>query len=128
MLDLYHAARSLGLRPALLESLGVRTPFARLSLLGVRPAHRLEVQEGRLYLDGRRVGEAVDLFTYLEKGHGRGYFPAWMGFVAYEFARHLGLAAHPPLPGLPEAVFFYYPEGFALLEGKLVERPSVSLR
>ncbi len=128
MLGLYHAARTLGLKPFLLESLGVRTPFSQLSLLGVRPKHRLEVQEGRLYLDGRRVGEAVDLFAYLEKGLGRGYFPAWMGFVAYEFARHLGLAAHPPLPGLPEAVFFYYPEGFALLEGKLVERPSISLR
>ncbi|GLV48310.1 aminodeoxychorismate components I/II [Thermus sp. LT1-2-5] len=128
MLGLYHAARALGLRPALLESLGPRTPFSRLSLLGVGPRHRLEVLEGRLYLDGRRVGEALDLFRYLEKGLGKGFFPAWIGFFAYEFARHLGLPAHPPLPGLPEAAFFYYPEGYALLEGRLVARPSFALR
>lgn len=128
MLGLYHAARSLGLRPALLESLGVRAPFSRLSLLGVRPRHRLEVWEGRLYLDGRRVGEALDIFAHLEKGLGRGYFPAWIGFFAYEFARHLGLSTHEPLPGLPEAALFYYPEGFALLEGRLVETPSFPLR
>jgi len=128
VLGLYHAARASGLRPALLESLGPRTPFARLSLLGVRPRHRLEVLEGRLYLDGKRVGEALDLFRYLERGLGKGFFPAWMGFFAYEFARHLGLPAHAPLPGLPEAAFFYYPEGYALLEGRLVERPSFPLR
>ncbi|WP_243089875.1 chorismate-binding protein [Thermus neutrinimicus] len=128
MLGLYHAARALGLKPFLLESLGVRTPFSRLSLLGVRPKHRLEVWEGRLYLDGKRVGEALDIFAHLEKGLGRGHFPAWIGFFAYEFARHLGLATHGPLPGLPEAAFHYYPEGFALLEGRLVEAPSFPLR
>ncbi|MDD9850140.1 hypothetical protein BZG30_33465, partial [Escherichia coli] len=42
VLGLYHAARCLGLRPALLESLGIRAPFSRLSLLGLKPAHRLE--------------------------------------------------------------------------------------
>ena len=105
LLGLYHAARCSGLRPALLESLGPRTPFSRLSLLGVGPAHRLEVWEGRLYLDGRRVGEALEVFRYLERGLGKGFFPAWIGFFAYEFARHLGLHAHKPLPGLPEAFF-----------------------
>nr|WP_245537202.1 chorismate-binding protein [Thermus igniterrae] len=128
LLALYHAARARGLRPALLESLGPKASFSRLSLLGLRPQHRLEVWEGRLYLDGRRVGEALDLFTYLEKGLGRGFFPAWMGFFAYEFARHFGLPTHPPLPGLPEAAFYYYPEGFALLEGRLVAFPSFPLR
>ncbi|RTH07929.1 aminodeoxychorismate components I/II, partial [Thermus scotoductus] len=116
------------MRPALLESLGPRTSFARLSLLGVRPRHRLEVLEGRLYLDGKRVGEALEIFRYLERGLGRGFFPAWIGFFAYEFARHLGLPTHRPLPGLPEAFFFYYPEGFALLEGRLVAAPSFPVR
>ena len=128
LLGLYHAARCSGLRPALLESLGPRTPFSRLSLLGVGPAHRLEVWEGRLYLDGRRVGEALEVFRYLERGLGKGFFPAWIGFFAYEFARHLGLPAHKPLPGLPEAFFLYYPEGYALFEGRLVQAPSFPLR
>jgi anthranilate synthase/aminodeoxychorismate synthase-like glutamine amidotransferase len=128
VLGLFQAARALGLRPALLESLGPKTPFSRLSLLGLKPRHRLEVLEGRLYLDGRRVGEALDLFRHLERGLGRGFFPAWMGFFAYEFARHLGLPTHPPVPGFPEAAFFYYPEGFAFLEGRLVERPALPIR
>jgi len=128
VLALYHAARTLEMRPALLESLGPRTPFARLSLLGVRPRHRLEVREGGLYLDGKRVGEALEVFRYLERGLGRGFFPAWIGYFAYEFARHLGLPTHEPLPGLPEAFFLYYPEGFALLEWRLVEAPSFPLR
>jgi len=127
VLGLFQAARALGLRPALLESLGPKTPFSRLSLLGLKPRHRLGVLEGRLYLDGRRVGEALDLFRHLEKGLGRGFFPAWMGFFAYEFARHLGLPTHPPVPGLPEAAFFYYPESFAFLEGRLVERPALPI-
>ncbi|WP_172958495.1 hypothetical protein, partial [Thermus scotoductus] len=57
MLGLYHAARCLGLRPALLESLGIRAPFSRLSLLGLKPAHRLEVWEGWLYLNGGKPGK-----------------------------------------------------------------------
>ncbi|MGQ9753472.1 MAG: chorismate-binding protein [Thermaceae bacterium] len=128
MVGLYARARALGLGPVLLESLGARTPFGNLSLLGLKPRHRLEVWEGRLYLDGRWVGEALDLFSYLEKGLGRGFFPLWAGFFAYEFARHLGLPTHPPLPGLPEAAFFYYPEGYAFLRGRVVERPSFPLR
>ncbi len=123
----YGTARSLGLRPALLESLGPRVGGPRLSLLGLRPQHRLEVWEGRLYLNGRRVGEALEIFRYLERGLGRGPFPAWMGFFAYEFARHLGLSTHPPLPGLPEAFFLYYPEGYALREGRLLQRPRLGL-
>lgn len=127
-MGLYARAKALGLRPALLESLGVRTPFGRLSLLGLRPRHRLEVWEGGLYLDGRRVGEALEIFRYLERGLGKGFFPAWIGFFAYEFARHLGYATHPPLSGLPEAAFYYYPEGYAFLAGRVVEASSLALR
>ncbi|MER3536754.1 MAG: aminodeoxychorismate components I/II, partial [Thermus sp.] len=75
MVGVYARARGLGLKPVLLESLGARTPFGRLSLLGLGPRHRLEVWEGRLYLDGRRVGSALDLFAHLQKGLGRGFFP-----------------------------------------------------
>ncbi len=128
MVGVYARARGLGLKPVLLESLGARTPFGRLSLLGLGPRHRLEVWEGRLYLDGRRVGSALDLFTHLQKGLGRGFFPLWAGFFAYEFARHLGYATHPPMPGLPEAAFYYYPEGYAFLAGRVVEAPSLLLR
>ncbi|PZA07037.1 MULTISPECIES: chorismate-binding protein [unclassified Meiothermus] len=152
---LYAWARSQGLRPALLESAGVVTPFGRLTLLGVGATRRLEVWEGITYLDGEAVGDALEVFRYLEQGLGArqipfgtgqtryagrqipfgtgqaryagGYFPAWIGFFAYEYARHLGLPTHSPMPGLPEAAFYYYPEGYAWLEGQRVQSPSTAL-
>lgn len=124
---LYARARALGLRPALLESAGVLTPFGRLTLLGVGAARRLEVWDGVTYLDGEPVGDALEVFRYLEQGLGVGHFPAWIGFFAYEYARHLGLATHAPLPGLPEAAFYHYPEGYAWLGGRRVQSPSAAL-
>lgn len=124
---LYARARALGLRPALLESAGVVTPFGRLTLLGVGATRRLEVWDGITYLDGEAVGDALEVFGFLEQGLGAGYFPAWIGFFAYEYARHLGLPTHAPLPGLPEAAFYFYPEGYAWLEGQRVQSPSASL-
>lgn len=124
---LYAWARAQGLRPALLESAGVVTPFGRLTLLGVGATRRLEVWDGVTYLDGKAVGDALEVFRYLEQGLGAGYFPAWIGFFAYEYAHHLGLPTHAPLPGLPEAAFHFYPEGYAWLEGQCLQRPSTAL-
>lgn len=125
MLGLYLDARGRGLRPALLETLG---PLPGQSLLGVGPRHCLEVLEGRLYLDGRKVGEAREIFRYLRLGLGRGFWPAWIGFFTYEFARHLGLPTRPPLPGLPEAYFLYYPGGYRLRGGRLLRETPYRLR
>lgn len=122
--DLYNLARAHGLGPLLLESVAPFTPFGKLSLLGVRPTHCLEVWDGIAYLDGQKVGNALAVFEYLEQGLGQSYFPNWMGFFAYEYAQHLGLPTRAPLAGLPEAAFFYFPEGYAWLEGQQVEQPS----
>lgn len=120
---LYASARAQGLYPALLESAGEITPFGRLTLLGMGATRRLEVWEGRTYLDGRPVGDALKVFSFLEEGLGEGYFPAWIGFFTYEYARYLGLPVRAALPGLPEAAFFFYPRGYAWLEGVLLEGP-----
>ena len=122
---LYASARAQGLYPALLESAGEITPFGRLTLLGVGATRQLEVWEGRTYLDGRPVGDALKVFSFLEEGLGEGYFPAWIGFFTYEYARYLGLPVRAALPGLPEAAFFFYPRGYAWLEGVLLEGPVV---
>jgi len=127
-LALYRRARQQRLGPALLESLGSPTPFGRLTLLGVRRTRRLELWDGVLYDDGVPAGGIDELFAHLEAGRLRSsaptYFPCWIGFFAYEFARHLGLPTQAPMPGLPDAAFFWYPEGYAWLRGELVERPA----
>ena len=116
---LYGGARAAGWWPALLESLGPRTAFGRLTLLGLRAEHSLEVWDGVLYVDGKRAGEALDLFAQLRRGLGRGRFPNWIGFLSYEFARRFGRPTLLPMPGLPEAAFRYYPDGCEWVEGRL---------
>ena len=123
-IQLYQAARRRGLRPALLESLGPRTHFGRRTLLGVAPARRLEVWDGVLYDDGEPVGGATDLLTLLESDLGEGVFPAWIGFFAYEFARHLGLPTNASMPGFPDAAFRLYPSGFLWEDGHLRSWPA----
>jgi capsular polysaccharide biosynthesis protein len=97
--DLYRAARHLGRRPALLESLGPAVPYGRLSLLGTRCVRTLEVWDGALFVDGRREGEALEVLERLAEGLGgrEQTFPAWIGFFAYEFAGRLGLPAAQPV-------------------------------
>lgn len=115
----YAQARAAGLRPALLESLGPPTPFSRCSLLGVAPRRTLEVWDGSLYGDGRRIGPATDLLDELASGLRPGRdFPVWIGFLSYEFAGRLGLPANPPLSGLPEAAFCLYDDGRLWCDGR----------
>ncbi|AKU90550.1 chorismate-binding protein [Vulgatibacter incomptus] len=125
MIDLYYGARSAGLRPALLESAG---PLGGLSLLGVSPTRRVEVRDGATWLDGERIGGPMEIFRVLETGLGTGFFPAWIGFASYELARHLGQPAGPSLPGLPDAVFHYYPKGIAVRSGETLESTEVPAR
>ena len=121
--DLYRRARAGGRRPALLESLGVQTSFGRRSILGLDPLRFAEIRDGRLLVDGVASGSALDLLDLLEEGHGPRFFPAWIGFLSYEFARHVGLPTNEPMPGLPEAAFFLYPHGWLWEDGDLVEGP-----
>ena len=111
-LHLYRELRERGLRPALLESLGSRTAFARRTVLGRDPVRRLEVWDGRLYEDGSETGAAQDILARLELPARTSFFPAWIGFFTYEFARHLGLPTNGPMAGLPEAAFYLYPDGY----------------
>ncbi len=121
---LYNAARRRGFRPALLESLGPRTHFGRRTVLGVAPARRLEVWDGALYDDGEQVGGAPDLLDLLATETGDAFFPAWIGFFSYEFARHLGSPAGESMPGLPDASFSLYPSGYLWEDGRLREAPA----
>ena len=123
-LHLYRELRERGLRPALLESLGSRTAFSRRTVLGYDPVRRLEVWDGRLYEDGREAGAAQDILARLELRARTGFFPAWIGFFTYEFARHLELPTNAPMAGLPEAAFYLYPDGYLWEDGRLAHQPD----
>ncbi len=125
MLDLYLDARAAGLRPALLDSAGDPSQD-QLSLLGIGRAHTLEVRDGHSWLDGVCIGGPLEILRRLEGGLGAGHFPAWIGFFSYEFSRHLGLPTREPVPGLPDAVFHFYPQGYAWRGGALIESPASS--
>jgi len=123
-LVIYAAARGGGLRPALLESLGPPTAFARRTLLAAAPRRRLEVWDGLLYEDGAAIGAADDLLAQLETGLTPGRdFPVWIGFFSYEFAARLGLPTGTAMPGLPEAAFCLYDDGWLWRDGRLVSEP-----
>ena len=126
-LALYAAARSGGLRPALLESLGPRTPFGRRTLLAAAPSREVELRDGVLRESGRVLGGVAELFELLTPPATpttSPFFPAWVGFFAYEFARLLDMPAKAPLPGLPDAAFRLYERGWLWEDGRLVERPD----
>ncbi len=123
----YAWAKAKGLQPALLESAGIKTAFGQLSLLGIGATKRLEVWQGITYLNDKPVGDALAIFKYLKQGLGKNYFPAWIGFFAYEYAQHLGLPTHKALADLPEAAFYYYPDGCAYLKGKSVQSSKITL-
>ncbi len=109
----YAAARGAGLRPALLESLGPATAFSRTAILALAPRRRLEVWDGVTYEDGAAIGAADALLSELQTGLRPGAdFPVWIGFFSYEFAAHLGLPTGVAMPGLPEATFCLYDDGW----------------
>lgn len=124
---LYRAAREVGLAPALLESLGPSVPFGRRSVLGIAPVEELVVRDGALYAGGKRVGDAADLPARLRAPAGRGFFPAWIGWFGYEYARYLGLPTRDPVAGMPEAVFRLYSRGWVVEDGAVVEVPGDEL-
>jgi anthranilate/para-aminobenzoate synthase component I len=123
-LAIYAEARDAGLRPALLESLGPPTAFSRRTVLALAPSRRLEVWDGVLYEDGAEIGGAAALLDCLQTGLRPGCdFPAWIGFFSYEFAARLGLPTNAAVPGLPEAAFLLYDDGWLWRDGRLVCEP-----
>ena len=121
----YAAARGAGLRPALLESLGPATAFSRTAILALAPRRRLEVWDGVAYEDGAAIGAADALLTELQTGLRPGCdFPVWIGFFSYEFAARLGLPTGAAMPGLPEAAFCLYDDGWLWRDGRLLGAPG----
>lgn len=123
--SIYLGARKAGLKPALLETPRSAASFSPgLSILGIAPSGKLEVWCDRLYLDGKLVGNGKDVFRFLQLRNGPNFFPAWIGFFAYEYARHLGFETRLPCVALPEATFYLYDAGFVWNQDQLIEKPK----
>ncbi len=72
------------------------------------PRSYVEVYDGKLFQDGRHTGSALDLFDVLQLAKTNNFFPAWAGFIGYEFARYFGLETHKPDGNFPDAAFLLF--------------------
>src|SRR3990167_1969695 len=82
--------------------------FDNLFLYAQNPVSCLEVQSGDLYRDQICIGPATDLGKTLELPRTNNFFPAWIGFIGYEYARYFGLCTHEPDHNFPDAAFFLF--------------------
>lgn len=108
---MYHKYREEKCKPFLLESLGPQTPYSSRCVLGVRPSRILICRNGRLFENELDIGPALSIFEHFELPRTNSFFPAWLGFFSYEFARHCGLPTRPLKGNFPEAAFFLYEDG-----------------
>lgn len=115
LLETYLNLKQCGYHPALLESLGPISPIASRSILGTRTVSTIWVRGGVVYRDGKAVGPAETLFSHLQLPKQSSFFPAWIGFVSYEFARYFNMPTR--VSTLPYEAFFRLYE-----EGEIVER------
>ncbi len=122
-LHLFQAYRKSKQYPALLESHGAQTHYCKRSILGTHARQCLLVKKGILYLNDQPVGHAEDIFQFLSLPDSSQFFPAWIGFFAYEFAKHFQLPTKDAYDELPEAAFFLYDEGYRWENGILKEQP-----
>lgn len=124
-LQLYHTAHLNGLQPALLESPLLGQHLGRYTFLGIKPSATLMVKKGICYYNHNPIGTAFDLLKYLHFSQPtKGFFPAWIGFLSYEYARYFGLQTQEPDKELPEAFFALYDEGYVWDKGQLISQPS----
>ena len=99
-----------GASPSLLEFLHPLTG-APLRALGQNPVKTLQVRDGQLLVDGSREGSALDIFDHLALKKGPGFFPAYIGYFSYGFARYLGLPCHEAPSPFPDAHLALYESG-----------------
>src|SRR3989338_9218758 len=89
--------------------------FENLFIYAKDPVSYLEVRSGNLYRDNVCIGPAINLGKALELSRTNNFFPAWIGFVGYEYARYLGLCTHEPDNNFPDAAFFLFSDLSPLL-------------
>ncbi|MES2504035.1 MAG: anthranilate synthase component I family protein [Myxococcota bacterium] len=82
--------------------------FEDVEIYARNPSSYLEVKSGKLFRDNVVIGDALELSKALELAPSKNFFPAWVGFIGYEYARHFGLVTHEPDGNFPEAAFMLF--------------------
>lgn len=117
MLDYFLSAKHAHLKPTLLE---FSTDSGDLDICGISPSKILEVRNGRLFIDGRHQGPALDIFDQLRLQSSKNFFPCFIGYFSYEFAQYFSHETKPPGP-FPDAFFCLYEQGRVVKNGKIIE-------
>ena len=98
-----------GHSPLLLE-------YPDAQICGINPMITLEVRDGKLYKNKKHIGEALEIFHHLEivpDDARNSFFPAWLGFFSYSFARYFDFLAHKNRH-FPDAFFQYFIDGIVI--------------
>lgn len=88
------------------------------------PSAYLEVLSGKIFLNNQLVGTATDLGRLLTLPQSSDFFPAWIGFIGYEYARYFGLATHTSDFNFPDAAFFRFDQGSSY--ARKIRAPSLN--
>ncbi len=125
LLKYYQSAALSGLKPTLLEFKHPRKK-TMLGICAIDPVMTLEVKNGRLYKNSLDVGHALEIFEYLNTPkRSSSFFPAYLGFFSYEFARYFGLSVHQGPRHFPDAFFCLYEKGLFLDDGQIIHHDPI---
>ncbi|MDA0712808.1 MAG: anthranilate synthase component I family protein [bacterium] len=126
-IQLFNELKKQGMRPALLESNGTPSHFSNKTILGCNYTQKLEIKNGVLFYNDKNAGKALDIFNFFKLPKSKTFFPAWIGFFSYEFAKYCNLPTNSSDNETPEACFFLYEEGFFWQAKKLIEKPKQNI-
>jgi anthranilate synthase/aminodeoxychorismate synthase-like glutamine amidotransferase len=121
ILDYFASADALGLKPSLLQ-------FGTREICGINPITTLVVKNNKLYKNNLIIGEALDIFEHLRLEPSTDFFPAFIGFFAYEFSRYFGKTVHTKQPEVPEAFFRLYDQGLVIDNNKVIKHDLITIR
>lgn len=125
ILTYFKNALAAQLSPTLLE---FSHPIKKTPLVvcGIKPKTTLLVKHGLLYKNSEIVGSALDIFEHLTLANQPGFFPAFLGFFAYEFARYFG---YPTKDGgtCPDALFRLYEQGVVIDNRTIIHHDPIDL-
>lgn len=119
ILDYFTNALHNGHKPSLLQ-------FGAREICGIDPVCTLWVKNNRLYKNSVEIGSALDIFDYLALKPSNNFFPAFIGFFAYEFSKYWDKPTHKHEHSLPEAFFRLYERGLIIEQGRIVHHDVIS--
>lgn len=112
IVNYYEEAMRQGLAPSLLQYTHPehKTP---LHICGINPSITLMVKDTILYKNGHIIGHALDIFDHLNLKKTSQFFPAFIGYFSYEFAKYFGLSCNSTNI-FPDAFFRFYEQGIVI--------------